>query len=379
LLVLLPVELNLSADQQQRLIGGLVQAIMSNVAPEERKGYFLHPQTVLTMQRLVEQILQADGVTPEMIQAQEERLGLLSDMLRASDDAARLANLIEEHRAQIDYAFFTTLAAAAQEAEIGGDGSSAEQLLTLREQLLQDPELVTRLPAPLPPDATLETALEKLLWMLDDEQALAAMVGLNRPAFDYLFFQALTAQLEQARSRGDPARAERLRLLRERLLAEVEQQDRALQAAQQQDLQLIEELLGNLALKGAVRKHLARIDTLFLSTLGAAIQAARRQGNIQRSGHLDGLRQEILTLLAEAMPPELRLINRLLSLEKPEERQAVLTESAALLNHDLLALIEGLLEEVEAQGPGSTAGRLKAIQEEIQRARATDAAPGTPG
>jgi hypothetical protein len=378
LLVLLPTELNLSAEQQQRLIGSLVQAVMSHVPAEERKGYFLRPQTVLTMQRLVELILEADGVTREMIDAQSRRLAFVGELLRASDDEAQLATLIQERRGDIDYAFFATLVSAAEEAEVAGDTAGAEQLLALRDRLLQDPELADRLPQPLAPDATMDEILEKLLALSDDEQALAAMVAFNRPAFDYLFFQGLTGQLEQAQRAGDAHRAARLIRLRARLLEEIEQQDQALHAAQQQDLRLIEEILKSPDRHVAIRQHLPQIDTLFLHTLTGAIEAARREGDIARSARLDELRQALVTLLAEAMPPELRLVNRLLALEEPSERQAVLAESGALLSDDFVALIDGLIQEMRSQNRDEPLGRLQAIQAEVQQARTTDRAPKQP-
>ncbi len=376
LLVLVPSELNLPPDQQQRLIGGLVQAVMSNVPAEERKSYFLRPETLLSRQRLVERILEADGVTREMLEEQNQRLRLLEELLRASGDPTRVQSLVQENRDRLDYAFFATLGAAAQEAELAGDSQGAQQLVALREQLLQDPELAKRLPQPFAPGTTLEAALDKLLALLDDPEALPAMVVLNRPFFDYLFFQGLTGQLDQARTAGDLARAERLGTLRSRLLAEIEQQDRALQMAQQEDLRIIDELLKSPDQKAALGRFLPRFDTFFLNTLGAAIQSARREGDIERSARLDGLRRAILDLMAESMPPELRLVNRLLSLPRPEERQAVLAESAGLLSDDLVALIEELLAELRDQGQAETAERLQAILEEVRQARAQAAAPG---
>ena len=91
LLVLIPSELNLPPDQQQRLIGGLVQAVMSNVPAEERKSYFLRPETLLSRQRLVERILEADGVTREMLEAAEklefEHAAWLRDRIQQLKDA----------------------------------------------------------------------------------------------------------------------------------------------------------------------------------------------------------------------------------------------------------------------------------------------------
>ncbi len=370
LLALMPSELNLSVEQQERLVGGLVQAVMSNVPPEERKGYFLRPQTLLTMRSLVEKILEADGVTPEMIETQNRRLTLLSDMLRAAADSTELGRLIAERQGELDYAFFATLMSAAEEAEASGDSTSAEQLIALRDRLLEEPAVSARLPQALPPGTTVEEAIEKLLAVSGDEQAMTAMVALNRPVFDYMFFQGLTAQMEQAWRSSDNVRAEKLSALRARLLKEIEQQDQALQSAQQQDLQLIEELLKSPNRQEAIRQHLAQIDTLFMNTLAAAIQTARQQGDIERSARLDEIRQAIVALLAEAMPPEIRLVNRLLGTQDAGERQAALAESKELLSDDFIELLNGLEEELQSQGRSEVLSRLKTIRDEVRQARA---------
>jgi hypothetical protein len=52
--------------------------------PEKRKSYLFRPQTMLTQQRLFETILEADGITPEMIKSQQEKLHLLQQLLGAS-------------------------------------------------------------------------------------------------------------------------------------------------------------------------------------------------------------------------------------------------------------------------------------------------------
>lgn len=376
LLVLMPTELNLSAEQQQRLIGGLVQAIMSSVPAEERKGYFLRPQTMLTMQSLIEKVLEADGVTREMIDAQRNRFRLLEELLNASDDLTRLDTLIAEHSSELDYAFFVTLVTAAREAELSGDSTTVERLLGLRERLVQVPEIARRLPQPLAPETSVEEIIDRVLPMLDDPEALSAMASLNRPLFDYVFFQGLTARMEQTLRSGDTVRGEQLGRLRQRLLEEIEQQDRALQAAQAQDLQLIEDLLTAPDPSQALQQNLAHIDTLFLGTLGTAIQAARAEGNIERSARLDALRERILNLLADAMPPELKLVNRLMGTNREEERMRMLGETPDLLSENLVAVVDGMIEELRAQNRQEAVRRLEIIRAEIERVR-TRVAPHT--
>jgi hypothetical protein len=246
----------------------------------------------------------------------------------------------------------------------------------LRERLVQVPEIARRLPQPLAPETSVEEIIDRLLPMLDDPEALSAMASLNRPLLDYVFFQSLTARMEQTLRSGDTARGEQLGRLRQRLLEEIEQQDRALQAAQAQDLQLIEELLTASDPTQALQQNLAHIDTLFLSTLGTAIQAARAEGNIERSARLDALRERILNLLADAMPPELKLVNRLMGTNSEEERMRMLGEAPDLLSENLVAVIDGMIEELRAQNRQEAVRRLEIIRGEIERVR-TRVAPHT--
>lgn len=369
LLVLAPSQLNMAPDQQERLVGGLVQAAMNSLPPEERKGYFLNPQTVLTMERLVQLILEADGITQEMLEAQKQRFRLLEDLVESTSDPVQMQATLEAHKGEIDYAFMATLTAVAQQANLAGDSEALERLSKLRDQLLADPEVAQRMPQPLPAGTTIEQATERLLSLLDDPEAFGAMVVLNRPSFDYLFFEGLTSQLEQAKSRGDKTRAERLTLLRSRLLEEIERQDKAVQKAQEEDLRLLDTMLSSQNLEETVREHLSAIDSLFLNTLRTAIEAARRDGNIERSVRLNELQQTIMAMIAESMPPELRLINQLLSLADPSERRAVLAEAADLLSEDLEALLQGILEEMKGQGRAETERRLQTILNEVQETR----------
>ncbi len=48
---------------------------------EKRKGYLFNPQTMFTYQTLIDKILEADGITKEMIEAQQKRIGLIQRLL----------------------------------------------------------------------------------------------------------------------------------------------------------------------------------------------------------------------------------------------------------------------------------------------------------
>jgi hypothetical protein len=61
------MNLNVKEADQQKMIGRLTQQVINNLPPEQRKAYLLQPQQFFNLKTLIETILQADGITPEML------------------------------------------------------------------------------------------------------------------------------------------------------------------------------------------------------------------------------------------------------------------------------------------------------------------------
>src|SRR5574341_2217194 len=66
LLTFFPPEVNLPRDEQERLIGASINQVVNRLPQEKRKGYLLRPQAMLTLQGMIERILEADGITREI-------------------------------------------------------------------------------------------------------------------------------------------------------------------------------------------------------------------------------------------------------------------------------------------------------------------------
>jgi hypothetical protein len=47
---------------------------MNRLPQEQRKAYLLRPQSMFTFQTMIEKILEADGITKQMIEDQQNRL-----------------------------------------------------------------------------------------------------------------------------------------------------------------------------------------------------------------------------------------------------------------------------------------------------------------
>ncbi len=360
LLLFVPPELNLPLTERERLTGNMVNALMSTLPPEARKGYFLNPRTVLTRESMIEEILQADGVTKEMLEEQRARSRLLQDLLAAMDDEQQLTARVEEHRPQIDYSFFLMIAAVAEDSAASGQKQLSEKLLKLREKLLS---LVTiAMPEPLPPETSVTEVVDKAI-ATEPGQARWAFVVYNRPLLDYGFFQELTRRIEQSSEETGQV----LRQLRTELLELTEKLDQAAREAQESKLKVLEEALQSPDPAETLRDHRDEVDLLFMNILGMALQRARENEQKDRMEKLLELNEMVLAMMQEGLPPELRLVNELLSADYPEGTEKLLQERRSEWDAGLLPVLDDLAKDLEAQGRTSVAERLKGIRGQAEQ------------
>ena len=72
LMAYVPMELNLGKDGEQRMLGELMNELNTLIPRDQFKGYMFQPKQTLSMQGLIDAVLQADGVTPEMMASHAE-------------------------------------------------------------------------------------------------------------------------------------------------------------------------------------------------------------------------------------------------------------------------------------------------------------------
>jgi len=364
-LVFLPANLNLPEAEQQRLIGSLTNEAMMKLPPEQRKGYLLQPQIFLRLEGLMERILGADGITREMLNAQRARVELIDEFLAARDEE-RLKALAAKHRDELDYEFFHILTANLEAAQTDGQRVLAEQLLKLRSTLLGLSDLGRGSRAQRETYEALEKGMsrEELLERLiatEDEPELRGMVAVARPLMDYQFFLMLSNWIESANGEG----AQRLRELRERLLALTQELDRKTEAALARSSEVLQAILESEDREAAVRDHLAEIDDLLLALLSANIRQAEAGGQVERAAEIRGVWEAIVGVLEEAMPPQIRLINRLLNAEGEQERRALMEEQDGLITPEFLELMEAMAADLAERGQPEAAERLRSVHAEV--------------
>lgn len=371
LLTFVPPELNLPRQEQERMIGNLINQAINKLPQEKRKGYLFNPQTALTLQGMVERVLEAEGITREMIQAQQQRVNLIRRLISASGEDVR-AEIIRQEEAMIDAEFFTLLSRFIESAMAGGDKEAAQQLAMLQNSLLQTTEYgrqmqeqageiqaaVNELRA-LGNNLTREKLLE-LLENASSDTRLSVMVSLMRPAMDYAFFQLLSEHIDRARGEG----RERLVAMRTKLLEMTQEIDKQMQARQQHAQQLVESILQSADLGEAVYQNLQAIDDFFVQEVQRMLEAARKQGNLERSARLNQI-VEVLQQLST--PPELELIEEFLAVEEEDARQAFLKAHAEQITPEFIELLGNIASQAQSGEDAELAERARVANRQALR------------
>ncbi len=356
-----PAELGLSAEEQERTVGSLVNAVMDAVPPEQRKGYFFQPKIALTYNGLMETILEAEGYSREMLEQQRRWLDLIGELLEAQEDEAAFLKLVEEHRDDLTYEFYLML---SQLVEIEGEQlteGAENPLATLRDKLLE--HAAPTVP-PMSGGSADANELIDLLLGIEDDEAWERTVLQLLPRLDYGFFQTLTERMEAEGAENAEA-AEQLGRLRQRLLDLLDRQSQQLRQAEDEASLLIMELLEADDLTAAVQEHADELDEIFFLVLARLQETAAQRNNTRRAERLMRLLEAAREVREQGLPPEMRLVSRLLRAEYPDESNRVLEENRGLLNDELLALYDRYVEQVAKATDEAQRQRLGQIREQI--------------
>jgi hypothetical protein len=370
-----PLELNLQQQEREKLIGDMTNAVMRALPEDAPKGYLLQPKTALTLQGMVEQVLEADGITPEMIQNERRKIEIIDEFATAT--AEEREQLLADNQDLFDITFLELLTAAAQAATQSGDQRRALKLLNLRTHLLETTEAGQELQArqdalteasqeiqALGEGITREAFVELLVNAVDNPFKVDALATIGRSILDYSTFQLVTEHIDRT---DDPEQKQKLTTLRERLLtlaAEFEKQSRA-QLERAADT--LRTLIQAPDLPQAIRANANRIDELFLQVLQVNLEEARKSGNPEVSGRLREIRDEVLKLIQDAAPPEIRLINQLLGVETDDESLRILREHEADINEDMITVMDDLVEQLRQGGSERVAERLEMLRDEAEK------------
>ncbi len=349
-LVYMPMSAGRSDAERQRAIGQFANAAMNSLPPEERKAYLLQPQVFITLDGLANKILEADGVTPEMIEAQKGRSQLLERMLDASDEA--LDGLIAENEAQVDEDFFRTLDLNLELAQSTGQLAVVQRLLAVRDRLLELTAAGRRIRARqkmldrLRADPTRSNFLN-LLIEAPDQETRELLVIVGRPLMDYIFFQSLTSRIERAE---DEEERERLLALRGEILSIRERLDQEVAEVYEDRAALIRGLIVSSDPEKLARSRFAEMDEAFFEVLQMMLHQAQTDNDLELESRLREVWELVMRLLEESLPPELQLFGQLTRASDEQEVERLLREHRSLLTDGLLELLEAGEKDMRQDG-----------------------------
>lgn len=354
LLTFFPSEMGLPLNEQEKLLGPLITQVVNRLPLEKRKAYIFRPQSMLTYQTLIEKILEADGITKEMIQAQQARLNLLQRLLTTNESS--LAEIIQQEDKQIDEAFFAIFNRIAEATMMNRDELAARQLTSLQQKLIEhstfgkqiqeqakETEAAVKSLQNASQKGLTRESLLQLIINAPNKTRLSALVGMTRSGMDYQFFQLLTDQIEK--STGDERN--RLEQLRVDLLEMTRKIDEEIQARINRTKQLLEGLIKTPNLEEAVQQVLPGITNIFMDILQSEIDLARKNSDLDRLTKLN----KIHGLIEQATKPtpEIEFVEKLLGTENDTEIRKLLEENQQIINSDFLDLLNNLIAQSEQE------------------------------
>jgi hypothetical protein len=304
-LVFAPNSLQLTGADQDKMIGSLTNTLVNSLPAEQRKFYLLNPKLFLTLDSMVKAILEADGITEEVLEAQKAKVQLLEEFLQVQDEAT-LKEKVKEHDAELDHDFFEILTASMQAAQMEGNRAGAQAFYALRTILAQLSSQGQQAVAEI--DASLglmhitsrEDLLEKLQQAQSDEE-FEGLTAAGHPLLDYTFFQQLTTKIDQVAKAGDTKQAATLTNLRTKILDTKARQEELSRAALQKSAALLREVLQSRDPEKTLAQKLDQIDEAFFAILSANIEEARRQKQDEAAQAMEMIGNMAMAMLQESL------------------------------------------------------------------------------
>lgn len=382
LIAFVPMDIALRGLKQseEKMIGDLLNELNRIIPKDKFRAYMFNPKRALTMQGMIEQIMEADGITPEMIAEQKARVELVQRFVEAQSEDSVIA-LVKELDSKIDATFFQTLSLMAQRLVEQGQQQIAMHLMAIQQVVVEhssygaqlvakqaaQAEVVQEVAARL--DTLGENAqrgdfLNLALEFAGDDDKLQALVGLVRPAFDYQFFTDFTTRISAA-----PAEERsQLESVRDKLNAYAQQIDQQTQAMVQEKAQFLRMLISSPEYEAIMLENADVLDDNFMTILTMNIQEAERRQDVTTSAKLKAIYNSAVKLLQEQMSPELRFLNALLSSESEAELQSLIADNIASFDAELLEVADAVEQILGQQGQNALIQKLGYIRNVLTQA-----------
>jgi len=307
---------------------------------------------MLTYDTLIEKILEADGITKEMIQNEEKKVNLLRQLLTCSEES--IPEIIKQEEALIDQSFFTLFTNIQASAVQSADDVTRKRIKAIQDVLLTETaygrELKKKAESTqkaikdlqdLGDKLNRDTLLELVL-KSPDETYLQTLAGLARDGMDYQFFTNLSGRIEKASSDEDKKKYTEIR---EKLLEMVQQIDTAIAGQKQLRKQVFDEIMKEEDLEKGIARFARAIDDSFLEIAQSELAAARKNGDFIRSGKIQKLIDTIEKM--SEMPPEVEFLEELLQKNDVAELTATLDANKEKVTDDFKKILDSLIAQLQ--------------------------------
>lgn len=357
-----PQELNKTLPEQEKIMGPLIRRVMDGLPQEKRLGYIFSPKSMYSYDTLLETILEADGITKEMLNEQEGKIRLLQQLIQAADDSIPV--IIDQDLTPYDRDFFALLSNLQASAMQTDNQAALHKIKIIQDQLIEKTDAGRELKAraestqkalldlqSLGENLNTETLLDLVLASPDDAY-LQTIVGLARNGMDYRFFEQLTAKIDSA----DEAVKAKYTQIRETALAMIKDIDTAVQEQKNLRRQAFDAILNEAdknagvagALENAIAKYARAIDDAFIEVANEALEKARQSGNFERSGKIQALLDKIEEMTK--LPPEVEFLESLIRIEDLGELTATLEANKADVTAEFKVMLDRVLEGLNREG-----------------------------
>lgn len=353
LLTFFPPDLKTPINEQEKQIGPLINRIIDRMPQEKRKAYLLQPQNMLTYQTLVEKVLEADGITKEMIEEQQKKVRLLERLLTTPKED-RVA-IIKQEEDQFDLGFFSIFSSILQSVLDQGDEASKNELVELQQQLYENTKVgkelkqlsretenaLKSLQEAGKEGLTREKLLEVILNAKTDTE-ISTIVGLTHSGMDYIFFQLLSEKIEAA---SNDEEKHKLLDLREKLLKQIEEINNQIKTEMNKSKDNLEKILQAENIEEEVTKSPEVINDFFIQNLQNEIAYARQKGDSERLNKLD----QLMGVIEKYSAPlrQIKLLETMLEIEDETALDKLIEEHQDELTDDFISLLNNVIAEYE--------------------------------
>ncbi len=357
----MPQELNYGTEEQEQFIGEATNAIITTLPPEASRGYLLTPRRFMTIQSLVDAILEADGIPREVVEQQRTIIDLISTLAEALDkDDATFQRVVEQHKSNITPEFFAALSTFIEASMQENQPESAQVLSALRSRLIELTGFGDSMTGHEPVD--IEELIDRMQAASDEE--LQEIIADVRHVIDYTFFQTWTQRIETLEQAGQTEQAQQLTNSRARVLEVVERLDKEAQAMFESGSSLLQDALDAPDPKAVLQQRGDQIGEAFLMVLSATMESAHRNNQTDLIERLSAIEKLAVEVIQERLTPEERLINELMMTETAQQRGQIMRQNAALVTTEFVKKLNELASEHEKRGLKDNAAGLRQVARE---------------